>query len=103
PGCGNGRDAIGWAWGTPRRAHGARGAGPPPRRRRQVEPCDRGRAGDQRAHGRPAPPEHLRQARRPLALGRDRVRVRTRSGLIRARGRASTWSFLTTPTQPPIG
>ena len=42
---------------------------------------DRHRAGDQRAHGRPPPPEHLRQARPVVAGGGDGVRVRARHGV----------------------
>ena len=56
-------------------AHGltrARAGGAPPRRGRQEQPGDRRRARPQRAHGRPPPAEHLRQARR-LARARRRA------------------------------
>ena len=76
---------------APARTHAARGGGPPARRGREVEPRHRRRARDQRAHGRPAPPEHVREARRLLPVGGDRVRVRARPRLIAP----SAWCVLT--------
>jgi tetratricopeptide (TPR) repeat protein len=64
------------------RADRARGAGAPSGGRREEQPRDRHRPGAQRAHRRPPPPEHLRQARRLVAVGRDGVRLRARPRLI---------------------
>ena len=58
---------------------------------REEPTADRRRARHQRAHGRPARAEHLRQARRLLARGRGSVRVRARA---RLSGRQ--WSEMTT-------
>ena len=49
---------------------------------RAEQPRDRVRARDQRAHRRPPPAEHLRQARRLVADRGDRVRVRARPRLV---------------------
>ena len=49
----------------------------------KTQPGDRRRARGQRAHGRPAPAEHLRQARRVVAHRGRRVRLRARSRLTR--------------------
>ena len=54
----------------------ARARGAPTRRGGEIEHADRSRARHQRAHGRPARAEHLRQARRVLAHGCRFVRVR---------------------------
>ena len=51
----------------------------------QQQPGDRRGAGDQRAHRRAPPAEHLREARRLLANRGERVRVRARSRLTRSR------------------
>ena len=65
---------------------------------RAEQPGDRRGAGPQRAHRRPAPAEHLRQARRFVADGRKRVRLRARPGLTLA-----GWSIVTTPRRPEVG
>ena len=65
----------------PRGLTAAGGGGVASRRVGQDQPRHRRRARDQRAHGRAASAEHLRQARRLIALGRDRLRVRARSRL----------------------
>ena len=57
------------------RADRARAGGAPARRRRSEQPRDRRGARAQRAHRRPPPAEHLRQARRLLAHRRERARV----------------------------
>jgi tetratricopeptide (TPR) repeat protein len=67
--------------GAAPRADRPRGRGAPPGRRRQDQPGDRRRAGHQRAHRRQAPPEHLRQARRLLTVGRDGLRLEARPRL----------------------
>ena len=73
------------------RAFAPRARGPAARRRRQDESRDRRVARHQRAHGRAARPEHLREARAVLPRRRDGVRVRARPRLtLRA------WSELTT-------
>ena len=66
-----------------RRADRARGRDSSPRGGRQDQPGDRGDIGHQRPHGPPPPPEHLRQARRAVTRGRDRVRIPARSHLTR--------------------
>ena len=80
---------------TAPRADGARARGAAPGRGRRSNRRDRRRAGHQRAHGRPPRAEHLRQARRLVARGRDGVRLRARPGLTRA------WSEMTTSAGPP--
>ena len=62
-------------------AAGARG--PAARRLGEEQSRDRSRARDQRAHGRAARPEHLREARALLARCGDRVRLRARPRLER--------------------
>ena len=74
------------------RADAARAGGAAPGRRRQEQPRDRRRARHQRAHRRPAPAEHLRQARRVVADRGERVRLRARPALMRA-----PWSEMTMP------
>ena len=63
---------------------------------RQEQSRDRGGARDQRAHGRPARPEHLREAPRLLPDGGNGVRLR-------ARARLTHWSELTMPGRPQVG
>ena len=74
------------------RALGPRARGAPSRGGRAVEPRDRGRARHQRAHGRAAPAEHLREARRLVPHGRRLVRLRARARLIPT----PRWSEMTT-------
>ena len=86
------------------RAHGARGRGAPPGRHGQDQPRGRRGAHRQRAHRRAAPPEHLRQAGRLVAGGRDGLRGRAWPRLSpRTTARAHRWSILTTTPHQPIG
>ena len=50
-------------------------------RHRQEQPRDRRGPGDQRPHGSPTPPEHLRQARRVVTCRRHGVRLPAQPGL----------------------
>ena len=61
-----------------------RARGPPARRAGKTQSRDRGRARHQRAHGRAARPEHLREARALVPRRGDGVRVRARPRLSRA-------------------
>jgi hypothetical protein len=78
---GQGRRAARRPGGAAPRADRPRGRGAPPGRRRQDQPRGRRRAGHQRTHRRQAPAEHLRQARRLLAVGRDGLRLRAQPRL----------------------
>ena len=63
------------------RPHRPRARGPAFGRGGSHQSPDRGGTGDQRAHRRPSPAEHLRQARRLLANRRRRLRLRARARL----------------------
>ena len=82
----------------PRRPDRPRGRGAAAGRDRAEQPADRRRPGAQREDGRPAPEQHLRQARRGLAHRRGGVRLRARPGLSRpAAGRSGRRRSVTGP------